>query len=174
MTWVKGGDGRGKTSLLRLISGQVKPQSGSVTQAGEKGLRPIDAADIFFIDPRTEAFDALTPTAWWASLAADWPLIDTGLLSALAEDLGLTPHLEKPLFMLSTGSKRKVWIAAAMASGAPLTLIDQPFAALDKPSIVRITALLQSAASRGDRVVVVADYEAPEGVSLVATVDLGD
>ncbi len=41
----------------------------------------------------------------------------------------------KPFHALSTGTRRKVCMAAALASGAPLTLIDDPIAGLDKPSV---------------------------------------
>ncbi|QNP48116.1 hypothetical protein [Diaphorobacter aerolatus] len=43
--------------------------------------------------------------------------------------------MHKPLLALSTGSLRKLWMAAAWASGAAITLIDEPLAALDKPSM---------------------------------------
>ena len=42
--------------------------------------------------------------------------------------------MHEPLLALSTGSLRKLWMAAAWASGAALTLIDEPLAALDRPS----------------------------------------
>jgi energy-coupling factor transporter ATP-binding protein EcfA2 len=74
--------------------------------------------------------------------------------------------------MLSTGSKRKVWLAAAFASGAAVTLLDEPFAALDKASINLVLELLQDAAIHATRAWVVADYEAPRGVPLALTISL--
>jgi ABC-type Mn2+/Zn2+ transport system ATPase subunit len=76
--------------------------------------------------------------------------------------------------MLSTGTKRKVWLAAAFASGAAVTLLDEPFAALDKTSIGLVIALLQEAAQHPTRAWVVADYAPPQGVALALTIDLGD
>ncbi len=75
--------------------------------------------------------------------------------------------------MLSTGSKRKVLLAAAIASNAPLTLLDDPLAALDKPSIKMVLQQLCAAAVAKERVYVVAHYEALAGVPLAATLDLG-
>ena len=75
--------------------------------------------------------------------------------------------------MLSTGSRRKVWLAAAFASGAGLTLLDQPFAALDKASMGVINELLQKAAGHPERAWVVADYVAPPGVPLAGQAELG-
>ena len=56
--------------------------------------------------------------------------------------------------MLSTGSRRKVWLAAAFASGAALTLLDQPFAAVDKASMRVMIEWLNGAAQAGRAVVV--------------------
>ena len=99
------------------------------------------------------------------------PRWDASLLEALAGGLGLDEHADKALFKLSTGSRRKVWLAAAFASGAALTLLDQPFAAVDKASMRVITEWLDGAAQAG-RAVVVADYEPPPGVALSGTIDL--
>jgi energy-coupling factor transporter ATP-binding protein EcfA2 len=96
------------------------------------------------------------------------------LIDDLVEGLALTEHRAKRLFMLSTGSRRKVWLAAAFASGAAVTLLDDPFAALDKPSIGFVTELLQEAAGHSSRGWVVTGYAAPDGVTLAATLDLGD
>ena len=76
--------------------------------------------------------------------------------------------------MLSTGSKRKVWLAAAFASGAPVTLLDEPFAALDQASIGFVMELLQDAAQHPTRAWVLAHYEAPGEVPLAAIIELAD
>jgi energy-coupling factor transporter ATP-binding protein EcfA2 len=96
------------------------------------------------------------------------------LIDDLVAGLALTEHRAKRLFMLSTGSRRKVWLATAFASGAAVTLLDDPFAALDKPSIRFVTELLQEAAGHSTRAWVVTGYAAPAGVALAATLDLGD
>ena len=103
-----------------------------------------------------------------------YALFDDVLLEELVESLAITPHLDKPLYMLSTGSRRKVWLAAAFASGAPVTLLDEPFAALDAPSIACVKLRLTRSASQTTRALLVADYEAPGGVPLASTINLGN
>ncbi|OYU42303.1 MAG: ABC transporter, partial [Burkholderiales bacterium PBB4] len=66
------------------------------------------------------------------------------------------------------------WLGAAVASGASLTLLDEPFAALDKASIGCVLDFLTEAAGHRTRAWVVADYQAPAGVPLAHTIDLGD
>ena len=69
---------------------------------------------VFWMDPRTTAHDAVRGVDFLASTAARYPGWDAALLADLTQAFDLTPHLEKPLYMLSTGSKRKVWLAAAL------------------------------------------------------------
>ena len=93
--------------------------------------------------------------------------------------LSLDEHQYKPLYMLSTGTKRKVWLAGAFACAAEVTFLDEPFSALDKPSIRFVTEQLAreaAEAARGDhkRAWVIADYAAPGGLPLANLIDLGD
>lgn len=167
VTLVRGGDGRGKTTLLRLLAQELKPDSGKL------GM-PAGPVQIFRTDPGTLAFEQFAIPAYFQSLKPVYPLFNEVRLPALIEGLGLQPHLHKQLFMLSTGTKRKVWLAAAFASGAAVLLLDEPFAALDGPSMAFVTTLLQQASVQTRQAVVVADYEAPAGVGLAGVIDLGD
>jgi ABC-type multidrug transport system ATPase subunit len=176
VSWVGGGEGRGKSSLLRCLAGDlVVPGSSLQIGAARLAVAPVAyRAQVFWMDPRTTAHDAMRGVDFLAHTAGRYPGWDAELLAELTQALDLSPHLEKPLYMLSTGSKRKVWLAAALASGAMLTLLDEPFAALDKASIRNVLAFLQDAAQHPRRAWVVADYEAPPGVTLAHTIYLGD
>ena len=57
-------------------------------------------------------------------LPAQFPQFDAALFAALIEGLSLTQHVEKSLYVLSTCSKRKVWIAVAITSSAAVLLLD--------------------------------------------------
>lgn len=176
VSWVGGGEGRGKSSLLRCLAGDLL-LPGSRLQIGTTLLATAPAAyraQVFWMDPRTTAHDQIRGVDFLASKAARYPDWNAALLAELSQALDLTPHLHKPLYMLSTGSKRKVWMAAAFTSGATLTLLDEPFAALDKTSIRCVLDLLREAANHPHRAWVVADYEAPAGVPLAQHIDLGD
>jgi ABC-type Mn2+/Zn2+ transport system ATPase subunit len=81
-------------------------------------------------------------------------------------------HVDKRLNMLSAGSRRKVMLIAALASGATVTLLDQPLAALDFGSIRIIKDFLQETAEHPSRVWIVADYEAPSDLPLACVLNL--
>lgn len=163
VTWLGGDEGTGKTTLLRLIAGEIQPLGGALRASGT----------VFWVNPRADGCDALTPGQCFDRVAQQHLALDRTLLDDLVHMLDLTQHLAKRLDMLSTGSRRKVWLAAAFASGAALTLLDQPFAALDKASMGVITELLQEAAGHPERAWVVADYVAPPGVPLAGQAELG-
>lgn len=176
VTWVCGGDGSGKTTLLRVLAGELPAHAGAL-HINSVSLRDHPEAyrqQVFWTDPRSSAFDQMSAPDYFKSLLPRYPQWDERLLGVLIAGLALEPHIEKPLYMLSTGSKRKVWLAAAFASGASVTLLDEPFAALDKASIVFVAELLEDAADHPDRAWVVADYVAPANVPLAATIDLGN
>ena len=171
---VQGDDGSGKSTLLRLLAGAQNADAGSLVVHGIHLDEHHDAYrhQVFWIDPQTEAHDALAARGYLDSLSHHYPHFDADAMAELIEGFSLGPHMAKPMYMLSTGSRRKVWLTAAFASGTPLTLIDQPFAALDAPSIRFLRGLLQDAADHPARAWVLADYDAPEGVPLKQTIRL--
>ena len=78
--------------------------------------------------------------------------------------------------MLSAGSRRKLGLVAAAASDARLTLLDQPYAALDARSARLLSELLAEAAQDPHRAWVLADYALPaalQDLALATRVSLG-
>lgn len=150
--------------------------------AGQLQVNDVRLADqpvayrqqVFWAEPRSEAFDQMTPVEYFESQRGRYPGFDDEVLGDLVDGLALEPHMNKQLYMFSAGSKRKVWLAAAFASGAAVTLLDEPFAALDKASIGFVVELLEDAADHPERAWVIADYEAPDDVRLASVIDLGD
>lgn len=171
---VRGGDGSGKSTLLQLLAGALNADAGALVLHGIRLDEHHDAYrhQVFWVDPQTEAHDALAAKGYLESLSRHYPAFSTETLHDLVEGFGLGPHLSKPMYMLSTGSRRKVWLTAAFASGTPLTLIDQPFAALDAPSIRFLRGLLQDASTHPARAWLLADHEVPDGIALKHTIVL--
>jgi ABC-type multidrug transport system ATPase subunit len=176
VTLVRGADGSGKTTLLRLLAGELAADAGRL-QAGAIRLdqQPdVYRQQVFWADPRSDAFEQVTVRAYFASVQGLRGGFDERELARLIVGLSLEPHLDKHLYMLSTGSKRKVWLSAAFASGAAVTLLDEPFSALDKASVGFVMELLTEAAVRPARAIVLADYVAPGDAPLAAIIDLED
>jgi ABC-type multidrug transport system ATPase subunit len=113
---------------------------------------------VFRPDASDPSLDALTAPACWARWAARHGGLAPEAVKELVADFGLGPHLDKELFRLSTGTRRKVGLLAAFASAATITLIDEPFAALDKASIAVVTDGLEAVAGHPRRAWVVATH----------------
>ena len=151
---VTGDEGSGKTRLLRTLAEQH--------------------ADALWLDLALPAHDQDTPEQVWQAVQARCPRWRPELCAELAEALDLQAHLGKRLFMLSTGSRRKVALVALLASGATLTCLDQPYAALDLASVRVLCEFLSDMADHASRAWVVADYEADAELPWRSVLALGD
>lgn len=168
LTLIRGGDGRGKTSLLRLLAGTLQPAAGRI-----HGL----PASLFFEQPADAAHDAVVARDWLGGVARRHPAWSATRARASVDAFALQAHVDKPLFMLSSGSRRKVGLVAAAASGAHLTLLDTPYAALDAASRRVLDEWLRESATSADRAWVVADHAVPAGLADVhwaGLIDLDD
>ena len=173
VTLLYGDTGTGKSTLLRVMAGALAA-TGRLTAVGARlDLAPhAYRQNVFFCDPTTEAFDQVTAHACTATLSEGDAGFDEASWQALVEGFALTPHLEKPMYMLSTGSKRKVWLAAALASGRPLVLLDEPTGALDARSIHHLWNALVRRAAQPGRAVVIASCERVTAVPLAGCIEL--
>ncbi len=170
LTLVRGGDGTGKSTLLRVMAGSHPLQAGALERPGGAPLMP---------DPTDPRDDPVRARDWLEAAPprrSTMP-VDDASREALVAGFGLAAHLDKALYMLSTGTRRKLGLVVALCGDAPLTLLDMPFAALDGPSGALLARRLAQAARDRARGWVIADHECPEaldGVPLAGVIDLGD
>ncbi len=164
VSWICGDEGTGKTTLLRLLAGDVQPEAGQVV---------APEGNVFWVDLQDAAHDSTTVQACWDALRRRWPNWNESLRQDLAQELDMQQHADKRLNMLSAGSRRKVMVLAALASGADVTLLDQPFTALDLASIRILHEFLHEAAEHPTRAWIVADYEVPSDLPLACVLNLG-
>ena len=168
---LQGGPSSGKTTLLRVLAGVVAPTRGRILLQG----KPVRLSDVFWAEAESAGSEQWGLPDVWAKVAKRFPGFDEAALARHLEGFALAPHLAKQLFMLSTGTRRKVWLAAALASGAPLTLIDEPLAGLDWASVRYLAqAVSDAVASGAERAVVLAHDDALDGVSWAAHWQLPD
>lgn len=112
--------GRGKTTLLRCISGLERPDGGTVTGVPER------VGFVFQEDrlcPALNAVDNVRLVTGRAMSPAD--------IAGHLTELGLGPCLHQPAEELSGGQRRRVSIARAVCYGGALLLLDEPFKGLD-------------------------------------------
>ena len=142
-----GPNGAGKTTLFNLITGELTPDSGSVTLFG-KDITKVPSRDrphlgmartyqiitLFGKDTIIHnvrlALLGLSPTRWnpWTDLRRHGRFTEQGH-KALAR-VGLSHIADRPLSQTSYGERRRVEIAMALAQGPKVLLLDEPFAGL--------------------------------------------
>jgi ABC-type multidrug transport system ATPase subunit len=185
LTLLCGDESAGKTTLLRLLAGDLSPRQGRLVLCGVDAAQSAQAyrAQVFWADPRDVSLDPCTAHAWLADQAQKYAHWDADALARHVHGFALAEHLGKTFYALSTGTRRKVCMAAALASHAPLTLLDDPIAGLDKPSVAYLAQALAASASSSanssasssnaaQRAVVVAHYAPLAGVPWDQVVEL--
>ncbi len=148
---VMGGSGCGKTTVLRLIGGQIRPQSGSVTVDGQI-VHTLDTAQLYLLRRKMGMLfqhgALFTDLTVFENVA--FPLREhTDLPETLLRDLvllklhavGLRNAAQLKPAEISGGMARRVAVARAIALDPPLIMYDEPFAGLD-PISMGVTANL--------------------------------
>ncbi|MBQ9802205.1 MAG: ATP-binding cassette domain-containing protein [Clostridia bacterium] len=142
-----GPSGVGKTTLLHLTAGLLKPTHGEVTSTYRKTA-------VSFQEPRLlNWFNSLDNIKF--VLSKDRSSEETAL--RLLDELGLSAHAKSLPTALSGGEKQRLSLARALAVGADLLLLDEPFAGLDEALCVRAARLIQAANPEGLTVVITHD-----------------
>lgn len=145
---VSGPNGIGKSSLIRIAAGLLRPADGTVTHPATRALM----AEALALDPAPRLIDAL---AFWAGLDAEPRGARDRATRALVA-VGLATIAEVPVRLLSTGQRRRAALARVVASGATLWLLDEPANGLDVASVAMLERLI-------------AAHRAAGGIALVAT-----
>lgn len=128
-----GQNGTGKSTLLYLICGLLRPKKGTVTVDGMVSLKrtPHLLADLFLVP---EEFDLpeCSLKEYVRVNSVFYPHFSHDMLKSCLDDFGIEP--EPNLKRLSMGQKKKVYMSYALATGTRLLLMDEPTNGLDIPS----------------------------------------
>lgn len=153
VVWLRGRNGRGKTSLLRLLSSLATPMAGEVRVAGERVRRraPEWRAGLVYIGHQNALKDDLSASealAFLCRVGGRTP--DAAAIDDALQRLGVGHKRRAYVRTLSQGQRRRVALARlALTLDAPLWLLDEPFDALDSDGIHALNALLTEHADRG-------------------------
>jgi heme exporter protein A len=159
---VRGENGVGKTSLLRLLTGLSTPESGAVLWCGQSIAKDVPAfhRDLLFLghrDALKEDLTAIENLQLYASLD-DIHLPGDKALSALWR-FGLRGREHLPVSCLSAGQKRRVLMARMLTRQAKLWILDEPFNALDIQAVQALQELIAEHVEQGGLVVLTSHQE---------------
>jgi heme exporter protein A len=158
---VSGPNGTGKTTLLRVVSGLLRPEKGSVAWQG----RSIAAT-------AAEYQGALAYASHEPALKSDLTALENlrftvGLkrrvtaaeLRSSLERTGVANCADLPARVLSAGQRRRVAMARVLAFRADLWLLDEPYTNLDGSGSSLLSALLAEHVGQGGVALVVAHHD---------------
>ena len=154
---IRGDNGTGKSTLLQLLQGRLRPSRGWVRLEG----RPLRG------HRRRVALVPQAPSLNWR-----YPISLAGLVAMAADgdprgsqpalrQVGLEALGERLIGRLSTGQRQRALIARALAQRAAVLLLDEPFACLDGDSRLQLGGLLRSLVTSGTAIVLSAHGELP-------------
>jgi heme exporter protein A len=153
---LRGANGSGKSSLLRLMAGLSRPERGELSWRGGNVADDPAAhrARLHFIghlDGIKPALNVAETLIFWAGMRDKTDRVATAL-----EQFRLTRLAALPCRFLSAGERKRVALARLLATPAPLWLLDEPTTALD-------------AAATGDLRRAIAAHQAGGGIAVIAS-----
>ena len=155
---LRGANGSGKTSLLRLLAGLIAPAAGRLTW----GEMPIDddlaghRARLHYVGHLDGVKPGLTPRetlVFWAALRGRGIRCRAPMLDAALAAFALEPVADWPCRWLSAGQRRRLALARLSVMPASLWLLDEPFTALDHDNQNRLERAIAAHRAGGGRVV---------------------
>jgi ABC-2 type transport system ATP-binding protein len=153
-----GPNGAGKTTTLRMVTGLLRPDSGSIAVFGIDALAdPVAAKQIMaWLSDEPMIYDKLTPLEYLEFVAGLWG-VDPALAETRAHDLigwlGLEAHAQERCEGFSKGMRQKVALAGALVHEPRLIILDEPLTGLDAGSARQVKEVLRERVRAGSTVI---------------------
>ena len=157
VTLLVGGNGSGKTSLLRLLAGLTRPTRGRIERRTGVG----------FVAHQSMLYEALTGRENLRFVAKLVDASAAGRVDGLLDQMGLANAADQRVGTYSRGMVQRLAIARALLSQPDLLLLDEPLTGLDQAAVQTVTKVLVEQKALG-RAIVIATHQLIE-LAVVAT-----
>lgn len=174
--WLRGANGSGKTSLLRLLCGLAEPAAGNVRWQGRdvRTLREDFNRELLYCAHTDSVKDDLSA---WENIAFSARLqgraCDRSQAYRALSRVNLLPAANRPARSLSQGQRKRVNLARLYVEPAPrLCVLDEPFNALDHDAVETLTDTLSERLAQGAIVVYTTHQDLPLRAQRLHQIDL--
>ena len=153
---VQGSNGSGKTSLLRIVSGLSRQDSGRVCWNNHyiTDIREEYSSGLLYLGHQPAIKDDLTVVEnLWVATRLSGVNLSTDVLKSALEVIGLGRHGNLPARVLSQGQRRRLALARLWLRNKKLWILDEPFTSLDTQAIGLVEARLEDHLSQGGMVI---------------------
>jgi len=164
---ITGGSGRGKTTLLHLLGGLLRPQAGSITinntdiaSLNDKELDRFRGKNIGLVLQQSHFISSLNVLE--NVVLASW--LATGKQAEikakqLLQELGLTEQMYKMPSQLSIGQQQRVSIARALINEPAVLLADEPTSSLDDDNAFTVAVMLEMLAKQFGTALIIVTHD---------------
>lgn len=165
LLWVRGANGAGKTSLLRILCGLMAATEGEIFWGGRPigDLQEDFCQHLIFLGHLAALKEDLTPleNLLIACQLSGQDISEMQARSALS-DAGLQGREDTPVRHLSQGQRRRSALARlSTGSAAALWILDEPFNALDKTATAWLASVIRDHQSRSGMVILTTHQDVP-------------
>jgi heme exporter protein A len=153
---VQGGNGQGKTSLLRLLTGLARPEEGEIRWRGEniRKYREEFHAEMIYLGHANGVKDDLNPVENLRfAEGLQGRAFERERAIGILKQLGLSLCLDLPCRVLSFGQRRRVALSAMLLADAKLWILDEPLTGLDVHAVALMEGLIRDHLAGGGLVV---------------------
>ncbi|HNA31149.1 MAG TPA: cytochrome c biogenesis heme-transporting ATPase CcmA [Thiobacillaceae bacterium] len=153
---VQGGNGQGKTSLLRLLTGLARPEEGEIRWRSESIRKNRDQfhAEMIYLGHANGVKDDLNPVENLRfAEGLQGRAFEGERAIGILKQLGLNLCLDLPCRVLSFGQRRRVALSAMLLADAKLWILDEPLTGLDVHAVALMEGLIRDHLAGGGLVV---------------------
>ena len=149
-----GANGAGKTTTIKILTGLLRPTSGDALVGGHSVLeQPLEVkARLGYVPESGALFEKFSPVEYLTLIGRLYRLSEARIRDRMGEELrtfGLEADKDKPMGVLSKGTKQKVCWISALLHDPEVLVLDEPLNGLDLETVAHVKEMMRRLALEG-------------------------
>ena len=149
-----GANGAGKTTTIKILTGLIRPSSGDALVGGHSVLeQPLEVkARLGYVPESGALFEKFSPVEYLTLIGRLYRLSEAQIRERMGTELrsfGLEADKDKPMGVLSKGTKQKVCWISALLHDPEVLVLDEPLNGLDVETVAYVKEMMRRRAQEG-------------------------